>query len=266
MQNGSIQIGVGATGIAEVKIVRERGTAMADADGSNGGNGGDGETADTYPKPPDAYGRFVAPHIVAVNHDHYFSFRLDLDVDGSNNNFVIDRLKTVTLPEDHPRRSLWVADETIARSENDAKLDIDYARPAFWRVTSTTESNAVGYPTSYQLMPGANGNTLLTLDDYPRRRAGFIDHHLWVTPHAPDELYAAGDYPTLSMPGEGLPKWTSANRSIAGTDIVLWHTIGMHHMVRAEDWPVMPVLWHRFELRPFDFFDQNPAMNLPQKP
>ncbi|MBK5096706.1 MAG: hypothetical protein JJE01_02900, partial [Gemmatimonadetes bacterium] len=45
-----------------------------------------------------------------------------------------------------------------------------------------------------------------------------------------------------------------------------WHTIGMHHVVRAEDWPVMPVLWHWFELRPFDFFDQNPAMDLPETP
>jgi len=38
----------------------------------------------------------------------------------------------------------------------------------------------------------------------------------------------------------------------------------MHHMVRTEDWPVMPVLWHGFEIRPFDFFDRNPALDLPE--
>jgi primary-amine oxidase len=42
--------------------------------------------------------------------------------------------------------------------------------------------------------------------------------------------------------------------------------MGFHHVVRAEDWPVMPVSWHTFEIRPFDFFDANPAMNLPLKP
>jgi primary-amine oxidase len=61
----------------------------------------------------------------------------------------------------------------------------------------------------------------------------------------------------------GLPAWTSQDRIIENTDIVLWYTFGMHHMVRAEDWPVMPVLWHGFEIRPFDFFDGNPALDLP---
>ena len=131
---------------------------------------------------------------------------------------------------------------------------------------SDGRTNAVGYPTSYQLMPGMTAHTLLAADDYPRRRAGFIDHHLWVTPYRADELYAAGEYPTLSEAGEGLPKWTAQNRPIEGADIVLWHTIGVHHMVRAEDWPVMPVMWHGFELRPFDFFDRNPALDLPDEP
>jgi primary-amine oxidase len=249
-QNGSIRIGVGATGIVETKTVVES----------------DASTRPTGDVRADAYGRFVAPNIVGVNHDHYFSFRIDLDVDGPRNDFLIDRLKSVTLPEDNPRRSVWVVDETIARSESQAKMTIDYNRPAVWRVASESATNRVGYRTSYQLMPGSNGNTLLTADDYPRRRAGFIDHHLWVTPYAADERYAAGEYPTLSEPGMGLPAWTSADRSISDTDIVLWHTIGMHHVVRAEDWPVMPVLWHWFELRPFDFFDQNPAMDLPETP
>jgi primary-amine oxidase len=47
---------------------------------------------------------------------------------------------------------------------------------------------------------------------------------------------------------------------------VLWYTFGMHHMVRAEDWPVMPVLWHEFILRPFDFHDRNPALDAGMRP
>ena len=247
-QNGSLQVAAGATGIAEAKAVVQATANEAPAKNAEA---------------TDAYGRFVAPNIIAVNHDHYFSYRIDLDVDGTRNSLRIDRLKTKILPEDHPRRSIWVSETEIAKKESDAMLNINLSHPAYWRVTSANRKNHVGYPTSYQLAPGKNTNQLMSEDDYPRLRAGFIDHHLWVTPYAEDERYAAGDYPTLSTPGMGLPAWTSQNRAIENTDIVLWYTFGMHHMVRTEDWPVMPVLWHGFEIRPFDFFDRNPALDLP---
>jgi len=94
---------------------------------------------------------------------------------------------------------------------------------------------------------------------------GFIGHHLWVTPYHPDERYAAGAYPNQSRGGDGLPRWTSADRPIENTDIVLWYTLNFHHVVRTEDWPVMSVVWKGFELRPFHFFDRNPAIDLPDR-
>jgi len=253
-QDGSIRVAVGSSGVAEAKSV-----AQPDAGAAEVSSSANGVRVDAA----DAYGRFVDKNIVAINHDHYFNFRLDLDVDGATNTFLTDRLTPKTLPAGHARRSLWVREEQIANTESDGMLHMNMSAPALWRVASVSRKNHVGYPTSYQVMSGMNIHTLLSPDDYPRRRAGFIDHHLWVTPYRPEERYAAGDYPTLSEPGQGLPAWTRANRPIRDTDVVLWLTIGMHHLVRAEDWPVMPVLWHSFELRPFDFFNRNPALDLP---
>jgi len=246
-QDGSIKVLVGATGIAEAKA-----TVQKDASSPHQG------------EPDDAYGRFVDPNIVAVNHDHYFSFRIDLDVDGETNSLLLDRLQNKILPEDNPRRSVWVTNPKIAKTESEAKLKMHHEMPTLWRVISKDRKNHVGYQTSYQLYPGHTARTLLTEDDYPRRRVGFINYDLWATPYNKNEKFAAGDFPTLSLPGQGLPEWTENNRSIENTDIVLWYTVGMHHMVRAEDWPVMPVLWHSFELRPFDFFNRNPALDLPK--
>lgn len=75
-----------------------------------------------------------------------------------------------------------------------------------------------------------------------------------------DERYAAGDYVFASRAPAGLPVWTSRDRPIRDRDIVVWVNLGMHHITRAEDMPVMPMVWHSFRLRPSNFFDRNPAV------
>lgn len=244
-QDGTIEIAVGASGIAQVKAVASR--TIADDDGR-----------DT------AYGRLVAEHTVAVNHDHFFSYRLDLDVDDRRNSLMVDRLRPEPVGTDSPRRSIWVVDSQTAATEADARLRIDLERPALWRVVNPDIPGPLGYPASYQLKPKTNAISLLAEDDFPQRRAAFTTAHLWVTPYHPQERYAAGTYPNQSRGGDGLPAWTSADRPIRNTDIVLWYTLGFHHVVRAEDWPVLPTTWHAFELKPFDFFERNPALDLPE--
>ncbi len=44
---------------------------------------------------------------------------------------------------------------------------------------------------------------------------------------------------------------------------MLWYTFGAHHVVRPEDWPVMPVATIGFMLKPAGFFDRNPALDVP---
>ena len=72
-----------------------------------------------------------------------------------------------------------------------------------------------------------------------------------------------GDYPNQHRGGAGLPEWTAQDRPIVDTDIVLWHTFGVTHIPRPEDWPVMPVEYTGFTLVPFGFFDRNPALDVP---
>jgi primary-amine oxidase len=247
-QDGTIQIAVGATGIDELKAVVPR-NVEEDRDGR----------AETY-------GRFVAENTVAPDHDHYFSFRLDFDLDGTANSFVRDQLKVERLPAESPRKSLWVARAEIAKTENQAKLRMSMEQPEVWRVINPNVKNSVGHPVGYEIMPGDNAMSLLLSEDYPQRRAGFSDYQLWVTPFRENERYAAGDYPVQSKGGDGLPSWTGANRPIENTDIVLWYTMGFHHVPHAEDFPIMPTMWHEFELRPYNFFSQNPALDLPKQP
>lgn len=212
------------------------------------------------------YGHFVAENTVGVNHDHFISFRLDLDIDGQNNSFQADRLVRRQLANNRARKSIWAMEPFTARTEQDAMMDIHLDRPTMWRFVNPDVKGPLGYPTGYEIMPGATAASLLDPDDGPQRVGAFCAHQLWVTPYKPDELYAAGVYPSASKGNDGLAIWTKANRPIENTDIVAGYTLGFHHVPRAEDWPVMPVMWHDFVIRPFDFFPRNPTLDLPAAP
>ncbi|WP_407525805.1 tyramine oxidase [Methylobacterium oryzisoli] len=242
---GSIDVRLGAYGIDAVK-----GVAAASL-------GDPSAAAET------ATGTLVAPRLLAVNHDHYMAFRLDMDVDGPENRFVQDRFAVKRLPEGGPRRSLWQVESTPVATEGPVTIPLGAAQ---FRVESTARRNRLGAPTSYQIMPGHTATSLLAKDDPIQRRAGFTDYALWASAYAPDELYASGNYPNQNPEVDGLPRWTAAKRPIRDRDLVLWYTVGFRHIPRAEDWPAMPGLWHGFRLRPFNFFDRSPALDVPPAP
>jgi primary-amine oxidase len=123
--------------------------------------------------------------------------------------------------------------------------------------------NAVGEPVGYRFIPGDNCFPFASKDAWWRRRAGFVNHHVWVTPYREEERHAAGDFPNQSHGGDGLPRWTEQDRRIADTDVVLWYTMGHTHLPRPEDYPVMPTAYIGFLLKPAGFFTLNPANDVP---
>ena len=111
-------------------------------------------------------------------------------------------------------------------------------------------------------MPGPNVAPMHQPESPFMRRAGFVAHDLWVTAYDPDELHAPGGYISQSEGGPGLPEWIQKDRNLVDADVVLWHTVGVLHLPRPEDYPVMPVEYTGFMLKPFGFFERNPAMDL----
>jgi primary-amine oxidase len=141
-------------------------------------------------------------------------------------------------------------------------VSLDAAR--YWRIVSSGARNAVGEPTACALKPHGTVVPFVRPEANVLKRAGFMAHHLWVTPYEEGELHAAGDYPNQHPGGDGLPRWTAADRRVADTDVVVWYTFGEHHAARLEDWPVMPVQYAGFSLQPTGFFDRSPALDVPR--
>jgi primary-amine oxidase len=85
-----------------------------------------------------------------------------------------------------------------------------------------------------------------------------------VTQFSPDECFPAGEFANQSRGDEGVEVWTAQDSKIENTDIVLWHSFGIHHLPRPEDHPVQSCVVCGFKLMPLGFFDQNPVIDLPR--
>ena len=212
------------------------------------------------------YGTEVAPRLNAPNHQHFFNARLDLDVDGEANTAHEVNTQSVPSGPENPYGNAFFAEVTPLSKESAAQRTVNTPSSRFWRVVNQTKKNELGVPTAYRLCPGENSPPYAQPTAAIMKRAGFLTKNLWVTPYQPTERYPAGDYPNQHTGGDGLPKWTQADRDIAATDLVVWYTFGHTHIPRVEDWPVMPVSSLGFLLRPDGFFDANPALDLPAPP
>jgi primary-amine oxidase len=78
----------------------------------------------------------------------------------------------------------------------------------------------------------------------------------WATAYKEKELFPAGDYPNSRGVKDGLPSWVN-NESLVKKDVVVWYNLGITHIVRPEEWPIMNVHTLGFSLVPNGFFDRN---------
>jgi len=236
-QDGNIQFEIKLTGILSLATVKE------------------GEDP--------IHGTIIAPLLYAPNHQHFFNMRLDVGIDGINN--TVQQLDAVADPvgEANPFENAFHLKATDLETEQQSLANLSLETGRTWKFINPNVKNDVGHAPGYKFFPGDSAFPLASPNAWWRRRARFVDHHVWVTPYHPEEKFAAGDYPNQSSADHGLVKWTEANRPIANTDVVFWYTFGHTHIPRAEDYPVMPTAYIGFLLKPNGFFRENPANDVP---
>ena len=220
-------------------------------------------TASAMPGEDPKYGTLVAPQLNAPIHQHFFNVRLDMCIDGENNSVYEVNTEAEPLGETNPHGNAFFAKSTPLTTELAAQRIIDPFSGRYWKITNPSSLNGLGQPVGYKLMPGDNILPFAHPEASVMKRAGFMNKHLWVTPYSPEQMYSTGDYPNQHPGDEGITKWTKGDRSVEDTDVVVWYTFGQHHITRPEDWPVMPVAYIGFKLKPIGFFDANPALDVP---
>jgi primary-amine oxidase len=223
-------------------------------------------TTPLAPGQPNPNGTLVDERTYAPFHQHFLVARLDLDIDGPSNTVYASESYAEAMGPDNPYGLSVVVRNVALRNEEEGKQDVDFSTQRAWKVANPNVTNGLGTHPSYKLVPGSAIPPMFDPKSPVLQRANVIGHTLWVTPNRPDERWPAGEFVNQSVADTGLGRWTKANRPIENTDVVLWYVFGLHHITRPEDWPVMPVDVVSFWLKPFGFFDRNPALDVPAAP
>jgi len=205
----------------------------------------------------------IAPNLYAPIHQHFFTVRLDTQIDGNENTVQEMNVKRPDPDEPNPYRSAFYATATTYKREMDTMRHANPLTGTYWKIINPNKRNRMGQFCGYKLVSTQTPVPFAHDDSKILKRAGFLKYPIYVTPYDPMERFPAGNYPFQKEIDDGLTKWTRANRAIDNSDIVVWHTFGVTHVTRAEDWPIMPTEYCGFMLKPTNFFDCNPAMDVP---
>ncbi|KAK4244206.1 copper amine oxidase [Corynascus novoguineensis] len=222
------------------------------------------------PAPP--YGTTVAPGVLAPFHQHLFCLRIDPAVDSyrSNSLLVEESHPLPASPVDtNPHGVGYVTRQTYV--EHETGLDLDHTINRVFKIVNERKLHPfTRTPVGVRLLPWYSQMLLARPDSLHARRSEFGAHAVWVTRHADAEAFPAGRFTMQSAGGEGIAWWIRRRREqekeetgVRDADIVLWHTFGSTHNPRAEDWPIMPVEKMVVGLKPVNFFERNPALDVP---
>jgi primary-amine oxidase len=237
------------------------------------------------------WGTEVYPGVNAHNHQHLFCLRVDPNIDGPDNTvFQVDAVRgegEVGSAENKYGNAFY-AKKTKYNTPTESMSDYDAFTGRTWEMANTNKLNPHSKkPVCYKLVSKEVPPLLPKEGGIVWKRAGFARHAIHVTKceypshtfiscnlfsqtHIDDDeqIHPAGRHvpQTSGEPSEGLPAWIEAagpDCSIDNTDVVLWHTFGLTHFPSPEDYPIMPAEPMTLLLRPRNFFERNPVLDVP---
>ena len=212
---------------------------------------------------PHPFGTVVHPGVLAAHHQHIFSLRVDPMIDGANNKVIYEEAHpTPRDPALNPHGVAYTVHKTEVIQSGGFSAD-PFANRVFKIVNPSVRNPVNGMPVGYKVMVPPMQPMLADADSYHHARAEFADKSIYVTKYTDDELYAGGKYTNQSRGGTGVRSWANRADSLSAGDPVVWINFGINHIPRPEDFPVMPAEWLRVMLRPVNFFEKNPALDVP---
>jgi Cu2+-containing amine oxidase len=231
------------------------------------------------------FGDRVSKYSIGCLHDHTFGYKLDFDIWGhTSNSFEVTKFKSGARkfnPLWNEQQDKYLEYPTIRWYErNYPKTELDdYARmemsmqtPGAFRIVDTEATNGLGSYPGYEIMYSMGlVHDIATDQDtwgegtHPILKGGnYRRSHIAITKRKEEEDSLEDPFALnrANDPLFSLDDYFDGD-DIYQEDIVAWVTASFIHHPVAEDWPVMSSMFSGVHIRPTNFFDYNPAIDLP---
>lgn len=192
----------------------------------------------------------------ASTHTHYFNYRMDFMVDGQKNRLVKKYQKQLSVKNNN---QILLHNETV-KTEKQA---VQNMKPnTLYKIVNHHKKNRLGHHVGYKLLPLFDTQFNYTPIGSWASQLSSLNNHLHVTKYRENEQYAFGSYPNMQLYDIGLGDYIKKDESIVDEDIVLWYTMFNFHVPHPEDFPFTQAVRVGFSIRPDNFFEVSPYMNI----
>ncbi|XP_035828122.1 putative amine oxidase [copper-containing] [Aplysia californica] len=222
------------------------------------------------------YGFQISKGVLGNLHQHLAHFKVDLDVGGTDNRYhTLDirpqeinmTLVSCSFSRKFPDRKYHQShfEPHLLRDEQEALYQFNFDTPRYHVISNEAKKTDTGLARGYRLTLNGMSKFLQSRDQQNEPLASWARHQLAVTRHKDSELTSSSNYAMFDQlePTVRFTDFYKDKENIVDQDLVLWLTLGMHHIPHTEDLPVTTTTGTvlSFSLLPYNFFPECPSMS-----
>ncbi|XP_012936900.1 putative amine oxidase [copper-containing] [Aplysia californica] len=216
------------------------------------------------------FGFKITDSIVGSIHHHIFNFKVDLDIQGQSNSYkTLDfQLNNQTWPwlvgTGGPSIQQLSFKQHLRRTEKEALLKYNFSQPKYYIVSNDEKVNKQGLQHAYRIDVKGFSKQILPDDSPVLNSRRWSAYQLMVTRRKEQEESSSSIFSMFdgADPVVDISRYWGDDEDITQQDLVLWVSVGMHHIPHTEDLPNTPTVGTEatVSLLPYNFFNECPSV------
>ncbi|KAK3778062.1 hypothetical protein RRG08_044678 [Elysia crispata] len=215
------------------------------------------------------FGFRIHEDAVGSIHHHLMNFKIDLDILGTENrykslDFTTDKRSWPWLNDGQTELEQIAFKEHLRQTELEAVLHYNFSQPKYHLVFNDAKRNKFGHHRAYRITSNGFSSQILPSNSPVLRSRTWTKYQMLITERKEDEETSSSIFSMFdgASPHVDIEKYLMDNGSIVDKDLVLWMTIGFHHIPHTEDIPNTPTVGARasISLLPYNYFPECPSV------